>query len=67
MGVHVILDIDPRGIDEAEWAASQVCRAFLENAELRAYAIGIGRDERAMREVGELADRVRAGGGSETR
>ncbi|MGK3959561.1 hypothetical protein WMF38_41775 [Sorangium sp. So ce118] len=22
MGVHVILDIDPRGIDEAEWAAT---------------------------------------------
>ncbi|AGP35392.1 hypothetical protein BE04_44135 [Sorangium cellulosum] len=50
-----------------ELHASQVCRAFLENAELRAYAIGIGRDERAMRELGELAARVRAGGGSETR
>ncbi|WP_437946492.1 hypothetical protein WME98_37355 [Sorangium sp. So ce296] len=51
----------------SELHASQVCRAFLENAELRAYAIGIGRDERAMRELGELAARVRAGRGSETR
>ncbi|XXT16984.1 hypothetical protein WME94_42810 [Sorangium sp. So ce429] len=51
----------------SELHASQVCRAFLENAELRAYAIGIGRDERAMRELGELAAKVRAGGGSEDR
>ncbi|WP_437674761.1 hypothetical protein [Sorangium sp. So ce131] len=51
----------------SELHASQVCRAFLENAELRAYAIGIGRDERAMRELGELAAKVRAGRGSEHR
>ncbi|MGK3959562.1 hypothetical protein WMF38_41780 [Sorangium sp. So ce118] len=42
--------------------ASQVCRAFVENAEIRAYAIAIGRDEAAMRELGELAAKVRAGG-----
>ncbi|WP_437828767.1 hypothetical protein [Sorangium sp. So ce1153] len=41
--------------------ASQVCRAFLENAEIRAYAIAIGRDEAAMRELGEVAAKVRAG------
>lgn len=47
----------------SELHTSQVCRAFLENAELRNYAIAIGRDERAMRELGELADKMRAGGG----
>lgn len=46
----------------SELHASQVCRAFLENAELRAYAIAIGRDEQEMRELGELAAKVRAGG-----
>ncbi|WP_437982568.1 hypothetical protein [Sorangium sp. So ce117] len=49
----------------SELHASQVCRAFLENAELRAYAIAIGRDEREMREFGELAAKVRAGGGGD--
>ncbi|WP_437621747.1 hypothetical protein [Sorangium sp. So ce1151] len=46
----------------SELHASQVCRAFLENAELRSYAIAIGRDEREMRELGELAAKMRAGG-----
>jgi hypothetical protein len=39
---------------------SQVCRAFFENAELRRYAIAIGRDEREMREIGELVEKARA-------
>jgi hypothetical protein len=46
----------------SELDALQVCRAFLENAELRAYAMAIGRDEAAMREIGELAGTESAGG-----
>ncbi len=36
-----------------ELHASQVRRALFENAELRQYAIALGRDPRAMREIGE--------------
>ncbi|WP_437588861.1 hypothetical protein [Sorangium sp. So ce1000] len=49
----------------SELHASQVCRAFFENAELRAYAIAIGRDEREMRALGELAAKVRTAGGGD--
>jgi hypothetical protein len=38
---------------------SHVRRAFLENAELRRYAIAIGRDEREMREIGDLVEQAR--------
>ncbi|WP_437528057.1 hypothetical protein WME79_44080 [Sorangium sp. So ce726] len=37
----------------------------IENAELRAYAIAVGRDEAAMRTLGDLAAKVRAGGGGD--
>ncbi|WP_437796329.1 hypothetical protein [Sorangium sp. So ce693] len=50
------------GLRASELDASEVCRAFLENAELRAYAMAIGRDEAAMREIGELAGTESAGG-----
>jgi hypothetical protein len=40
-----------------ELHASQVRRALFENAELRRHAIAIGRDEREMREIGELVQK----------
>ncbi|WP_437966860.1 hypothetical protein WMF04_46070 [Sorangium sp. So ce260] len=121
MGVHVILGIDPRGIDEAEWAVTHEetltllsawqprllgwgwrtidgvrvpmytrslrrdiddskqahwavagDRDSLQTAECQSLYRDLGRyaarrgpcpDERAMRELGELAEKMRAGGG----
>lgn len=47
-------------LDASEIHASQVRRAFFENAELRRYAMAIGRDEREMLAVGELVAKARA-------
>jgi hypothetical protein len=78
MGVHVILDIDPRGIDEAEWAATyDATLALLSAWQPRLLGWGWRRrvcwsvvgdrdtlHEREMRELGELAAKVRAEGGA---
>ncbi|WP_437975109.1 hypothetical protein WMF11_44715 [Sorangium sp. So ce295] len=99
MGVHVILDIDPRGIDEADWAATYDATLALleawqprllgwgwrsiEGAPVPMYMRSLRRDvddprrvcwsvvgdrdtlhEREMRELGELAAKVRAEGGA---
>ncbi|WP_437913536.1 hypothetical protein WME73_44505 [Sorangium sp. So ce302] len=100
MGVHVILDIDPRGIDEAEWAATYdetlaLLSAWqprllgwgwrsIEGVRVPMYMRSLRRDvddprracwsvvgdrdslhEREMRELGELAAKVCAGGGGD--
>jgi hypothetical protein len=41
-------------MDDDELHASQVRRAFFENAEIRGYAIAVGRDEREMRAIGQI-------------
>lgn len=45
MGIHVILDIDPHGVDEPAWAS----------------AFAIGHDAREMAQIRELVMNARAG------